>query len=67
MMNTIKDLDASVIEEFSPSIRGEITTPQGELVWELRSVNHRYLETQFKLPDGFRALSGTAVDEIGPG
>lgn len=26
------------------------------LVWELRSVNHRYLETQFRLPDAFRNL-----------
>ncbi|NND53750.1 MAG: YicC family protein [Gammaproteobacteria bacterium] len=34
----------------------ESDTPQGTLLWELRSVNHRYLEMQFKLPDGFRAL-----------
>jgi len=34
----------------------ENDTPQGTLLWELRSVNHRYLEMQFKLPDGFRAL-----------
>ena len=27
-----------------------------QLVWELRSVNHRYLETQFRLPDLFRRL-----------
>ena len=26
------------------------------LVWELRSVNHRYLETQFRMPDTLRAL-----------
>ena len=26
------------------------------LVWELRTVNHRYLETQFRLPDAFRNL-----------
>ncbi len=26
------------------------------LTWELRSVNHRYLETQFRLPDLFRVL-----------
>lgn len=35
---------------------GETETAHGTLLWELRSVNHRYLETQFKLPDGFRAL-----------
>lgn len=26
------------------------------LVWEIRSVNHRYLETQFRLPDALRGL-----------
>lgn len=26
------------------------------IVWELKSVNHRYLETQFRLPDAVRAL-----------
>ena len=26
------------------------------LVWELRSVNHRYLESQFRMPDNLRAL-----------
>lgn len=28
----------------------------GLLVWELRSVNHRYLETSFRLPEAFRYL-----------
>ena len=35
---------------------GELTTEAGSLQWELRSVNHRYLEAQFKLPEGFRTL-----------
>ena len=30
--------------------------PNGDLTWELRTVNHRYLEAQFKLPEGFRQL-----------
>lgn len=34
----------------------EQSTEQGELLWELRTVNHRYLESTFKLPDGFRGL-----------
>jgi uncharacterized protein (TIGR00255 family) len=34
----------------------EQLTANGELQWELRTVNHRYLEAQFKLPDGFRAI-----------
>jgi uncharacterized protein (TIGR00255 family) len=30
--------------------------PWGRLTWELRSVNHRYLEPSFKLPDALRGL-----------
>ena len=44
---------------------GEIDTEQGALLWELRSVNHRYLEMQFKLPDGFRALEPKLRDLVG--
>lgn len=29
---------------------------QGQLTWELRSVNHRYLEPHFRIPDNFREL-----------
>src|SRR5690625_4281446 len=30
--------------------------PQGLLVWEIRSVNHRYLEPAFRLPEALREL-----------
>lgn len=30
----------------------------GTLVWELRSVNHRYLEPSFRVPDSLRYLEG---------
>ena len=30
--------------------------PFGRLTWELRSVNHRYLEISFRVPEEFRAL-----------
>ena len=40
--------------------RRETTTPWGVLVWELRSVNHRYLELSFKLPDELRAIEPAA-------
>jgi len=36
--------------------RREATGPWGTLVCELRSVNHRFLETGFRLPDDLRAL-----------
>ena len=31
-------------------------TPERSLVWELKSVNHRYLEHQFRMPDATRSL-----------
>jgi len=45
-----------MIKSMTGFASGECSTDQGELFWELRSVNHRYFEAQFKLPDGFRAI-----------
>lgn len=36
--------------------RHEVEIEAGKLVWELRSVNHRYLELALRLPEQFRAL-----------
>ncbi len=36
---------------------------EGELIWEIRSVNHRFLELNFKMPEAFRA-SETRFREI---
>jgi len=36
--------------------RQEMTASWGTLSWELRSVNHRYLEPHFKLPDLLRPI-----------
>jgi len=36
--------------------RVEETSDAGSITWELRSVNHRYLEPGFKLPDDFKLL-----------
>ena len=38
--------------------------PHGTLNLELRSVNHRYLEVQFRLPDELRALEGAMRELI---
>ncbi len=35
--------------------RAERTTPAGLLAWEIRSVNHRYLEVGLRLPEELRA------------
>ena len=36
--------------------RRDTETPWGSLTWELRSVNHRYLELAARLPEELRAL-----------
>lgn len=36
--------------------RKEIKSDWGNAVWEIRSVNQRYLETYFRLPEQFRGL-----------
>ena len=36
--------------------RQELQTEQGDLTWEIRSVNHRYLETSLRLDERFRPL-----------
>lgn len=40
--------------------RKQAELERGTLVWEIRSVNHRYLETSIRLPEAFRNLE-TAV------
>ena len=44
--------------------RREAATPAGSLIWELRAVNHRYLELFFKLPDELRAVEPLARELI---
>lgn len=36
--------------------RQEESTQWGAIIWEIRSVNHRYLETHFRLPENLRDL-----------
>lgn len=44
--------------------RSENTTPEGIFCWELRSVNHRYLEPLLRLPEAFRHLEGEIRDRL---
>jgi uncharacterized protein (TIGR00255 family) len=44
--------------------RREATTPWGTLTWELRSVNHRYLEIALRLPEELRVLEPRARELI---
>ncbi|MFZ0788172.1 MAG: YicC/YloC family endoribonuclease, partial [Chromatiaceae bacterium] len=36
----------------------------GELAWELRSVNHRYLEPHIRLPEELRALEPAVRERL---
>src|SRR5579863_6239814 len=49
---------ASMIASMTGFARREATGEWGTLVCELRSVNHRFLETGFRLPDELRAAEG---------
>ena len=43
--------------------RRQAETPELQLVWELRSVNHRYLEMLFRMPEPLRSLEGSLRDQ----
>lgn len=45
--------------------RAERTTPAGVLAWEIRSVNHRYLELSLRLPEDLRAFEAAFRRAIG--
>lgn len=44
--------------------RYEIKQDWGNAVWEIRSVNQRYLETVFRLPEPFRGLENTLREKL---
>jgi len=45
--------------------RQSVDTEFGSLTWELRAVNHRYLDVQFKLPDEFRPQEQAFRQQVG--
>jgi uncharacterized protein (TIGR00255 family) len=44
--------------------RSESKLPWGTLIWEIRSVNHRYLEPSFRLPEELREIEPQLRDLI---
>jgi len=44
--------------------RQETQASWGSLVWEIRSVNHRYLEPHLRLPDSLRELEGSLREKL---
>ena len=47
--------------------RSEQAGPHGTLSWEIRSVNHRYLEPHLRLPEAFRDLEGPLREALRKG
>lgn len=45
-----------MIRSMTGFARTETATPQGQLLWEIRSVNHRHLEVLLKVPDFCRGV-----------
>lgn len=44
--------------------RQQLEQKWGSLTWEIRSVNHRYLETGVRLPESFRALENAVREAV---
>ena len=53
-----------MIQSMTGFARREERGAWGQLAWELRSVNHRYLEIGMRLPEEFRALEGSIRERI---
>jgi uncharacterized protein (TIGR00255 family) len=45
-----------MLKSMTAFARQQCDTNTGTLTWEVRSVNHRYLEPSFRLPDSFREV-----------
>jgi len=54
-----------MIHSMTAFARESATTDQGILTVELRSVNHRYLDCSFKLPDALRPLEPVLREQAG--
>jgi len=53
-----------MIQSMTAFARQEAKSLSGSMVWEIRSVNHRYLELQFKLPETLRQIEPSLRDII---
>ncbi len=53
-----------MIRSMTAFARQEADTDQGTLSWELRSVNHRYLEIGIRLPEELRAVESAVREKI---
>lgn len=57
--------DIDMLRSMTAYGRHETEAETGKLVWELRSVNHRYLELALRLPEQFRSLEPSVREYLG--
>jgi uncharacterized protein (TIGR00255 family) len=55
-------LSSNMTQSMTAFARQQAEQEWGTLVWEIRSVNHRYLETNIRLPESLRAAEGQCRD-----
>lgn len=53
-----------MIRSMTGFARREASFPQGALVWELRALNHRYLDVALRLPEEFRAMESRVREMV---
>lgn len=53
-----------MIQSMTAFAREQDPGAEGDLVWELRTVNHRFLEVYVRLPEELRGLEGTVRERI---
>lgn len=56
-----------MIHSMTAFARAEQASAHGTLIWEIRSVNHRYLEPHLRLPETFRDLEGAVREALRKG
>ena len=56
-----------MIHSMTAFARVEQSSARGTLSWEIRSVNHRYLEPHLRLPEAFRDLEGAVREALRKG
>lgn len=54
-----------MIQSMTGFASAERQLPDGRLSWEIRSVNHRYLEISLRLPEEFRVLEPAIREQLG--
>jgi uncharacterized protein (TIGR00255 family) len=54
-----------MIRSMTAFARHQVRDACGELTWEIRSVNHRYLETTVRLPEELRAIEPGVRERVG--